>query len=134
MTLLSRLLVVFMPLVFLIGVSTASAQKKDPDLLTEKEIAEHPNLNNAFEAVQQLRPRFFRGSTTWTVEGSGGGHPDAGSDPSGGSSQSDGILVVVDGVRRGGVEELKIIPATEMLKLVILVVSSLQAMKSRMSG
>jgi hypothetical protein len=115
MSLTVRTIAVAVAMTALLRVSSSAAQKRDPYLLTQEEIASRQNIRTAFEAVQQLRPRFLRGSKTWTVETQGGaGHPESANDPSGGSSLSDGILVVVDGVRRGGVEELKGIAAADV--------------------
>jgi hypothetical protein len=105
---------------FLIAAAASSlaAQKHNPYLLTHDEIATRPNVMTAYEAVQQLRPRFFVGTKTVadfgssrSVMGTGGSTTD---DPSGGSSRSDGILVVIDGVQRGGVIELKQVSAAEV--------------------
>lgn len=50
------------------------------------------HVRTAYEAVQQLRPQFLR----WTR---------------GPEHSADGLVVYVDGVRRGGVEELNHLPA-----------------------
>jgi hypothetical protein len=94
--------------------SSLAAQKRNPYILTHDEIATRPNATTAYEAVQQLRPRFFVGTRNvgdlsgGSMGGMGGSTTD---DPSGGSSRSEGILVVIDGVRRGGVIELRQIAA-----------------------
>lgn len=93
-------------------VSEGAAQKRDPYLLTHDEIATHKDIRTAYEAVQQLRPRFFRGSKSFSPERgvtSSTSKPEEGQDPAGGTSPTDGILVVLDGSRRGGVAELKTI-------------------------
>jgi len=99
-------------------VSGLAAQKRSPYVLTQDEIATRPNVRTAYEAVQQLRPRFFVGSKTVgdfqssaSVMSNGAG---TANDPSGGSSRSDGILVVIDGVQRGGVIELKQVSAGDV--------------------
>jgi len=102
----------------LAGISSLAAQKKNPYLLTRDEIAATPHLETAYDAVQQLRPRFLRASKTFDLGGSmrassspAGGTQD---DPAGGSVQSAGILVVINGVRRGGVTELRAIRVQEI--------------------
>jgi len=101
----------------MVGVTRGVAQKKDPYLLTQEEIAPHKDIRTAFEAVQQLRPRFLRGHKSYSSEtamSSSASKPEAGGDPAGGSSASDGILVVVNGARRGGVAELRSIPIDQV--------------------
>ena len=91
-------------------VSEGAAQKRDPYLLTRDEIATHKDIRTAYEAVQQLRPRFLRGTKSFSDERrvtSSSSKPEEGQDPAGGTSPTDGILVVLDGSRRGGVAELK---------------------------
>ena len=117
MSSITRLGILAVALTSLFQVSTGAAQKSGPYFLTQADIAKHPDIHTAFEAVQQLRPRFLRGKASPANDGGGGGPAQpAGShdDPSGGSSQSDGILVVLDGVRVGGVAELKAIPADQV--------------------
>lgn len=97
--------------------SGLAAQKRSAYVLTQEEIATRPNIRTAYEAVQQLRPRFFVGTKTVGDFSGGPAAVTGGSttdDPSGGSSRSEGILVVVDGVRRGGVIELKQVSAAEV--------------------
>jgi len=105
---------------FLIAASASglAAQKRSPYLLTQDEIATRPNVRTAYEAVQQLRPRFFVGTKTVgdfqssaSVMSNGAS---TANDPSGGSSRSDGILVVIDGIQRGGVIELKQVQAADV--------------------
>jgi hypothetical protein len=97
--------------------SSLAAQKHSPYILTRDEIASRPNVTTAYEAVQQLRPRFFVGTKN-VGDLSGGSRGSMGGsttdDPSGGSSRSEGILVVIDGVRRGGVIELKQVSAADV--------------------
>ena len=93
-------------------VTEGAAQKRDPYVLTHDEIATHKDIRTAYEAVQQLRPRFLRGSKSFSAEQrvtSSSTKPEEGQDPAGGTSPTDGILVVLDGSRRGGVAELKTI-------------------------
>jgi len=100
-----------------VQVSAVAAQKRDPYTLLQAEIATHKDIRTAYEAVQQLRPRFLRGSRSYSPEGrltSSDDKPQAGSDPGGGTKASDGILVVLNGARRGGVDELKAIPVEQV--------------------
>lgn len=101
----------------IVGVSTSAAQKRDPYLLTQAEIATHDGIRTAFEAVQQLRPRFLHGSRSFSSEPkvtSSSSKPEDGESPTGGSSASDGILVVVNGSPRGGIADLKSIPVEQV--------------------
>lgn len=98
------------------------APKRDPYTLTAEEIAATPDLSTAYDAVQRLRPRFLRADKV--SSGSGPGAPivsngDATtSDPAGGDSRSQGIAVIVDGVRRGGgVAELRQIKASAVERI-----------------
>jgi hypothetical protein len=104
---------------WLFGISSSAAQKRDPYSLTHEEVTSRPDLKTAFDAVQQLRPRFLRSSkrvgpgteANPPVVGQPGG---AAENRAAGSAQDAGILVVVDGVQRGGITELKGIPVEEV--------------------
>lgn len=44
--------------------ATAAAQKSDPNKITAEEIAARPDVRNAWEAIQALRPKFMRQNRT----------------------------------------------------------------------
>ncbi len=88
-----------------------TAAQHDPYRLTHAEIADHSTIKTAYEAVEQLRPRFLHASHF-----TGGGNAGANSssphwtttdDPSGGDARSQGVMVVV----MGSVAELRHIAA-----------------------
>lgn len=68
------------------GGTGSGGPRRNPDVITRAEI-EGTDALSALEVVQQLRPTFLR--------------------PPG---QSDPVLVYVDGVRRGGLSELRSLP------------------------
>lgn len=86
------------------------AQKnKDPYFISQEEIAQHQDLKMAYDLIQRLRPRFFR--ATRASAGAAGAvstmpstTPD---EQTRGDVQSEGILVVVNGSKRGNIYELK---------------------------
>jgi hypothetical protein len=81
------------------GVSPAQAQKgRKNNVITAEEIAKS-GADNAYDLVKTLRPQWLRarGISTGMPDPSGGGV----SDPGG------GIMVYVDGVRVGGVDQLE---------------------------
>lgn len=76
--------------------STGSSERSSSnrDVLTRAEIdAAGPQIQTAYEAVQRLRPRFLRERS----------NPTAGI----GANRVDPIVVYINGVRRGGVAELR---------------------------
>ena len=99
----------------------AQTPKQDHNAITREEITEHPDFKNAFEVVRALRPQFLRASRATNSMGAGraAGMPTGSTrdDPSGGSIRSEGILVVIDGVRSGDVENLRTIPTDRILEI-----------------
>lgn len=83
----------------LVGVSSAQAQKgRRSNLISAEEVAKS-SASTAYDLVKTLRPQWLRarGISTGQPDPSGGGV----SDPGG------GIMVYVDGMRRGTVDELE---------------------------
>src|SRR5438045_5124031 len=74
-----------------------SAPRSSSNLLTRQEIAESP-YQNAYEVVEKLRPAFLRARTT----SSGPGYTP---------------VVYVDGLRKGGTEQLRAIPTREVVEI-----------------
>ncbi|HEX7048569.1 MAG TPA: TonB-dependent receptor plug domain-containing protein [Longimicrobiales bacterium] len=66
------------------------------DVLTAAEISEHPDIRNAYDAVQRLRPLFLRQRGQTSIRNYG----------------ADQIKVYVDGVQAGGIEFLRQINIT----------------------
>lgn len=77
--------------------SRMTAEPPDRRVLTAEEISTIPVVT-AYEAVQRLRPQFLR----WTR---------------GPEDPAHRLLVYVDGLRRGGVEELNRLPASLVLEI-----------------
>ena len=74
-----------------VGVSAAEAQgRRNRNLITEEEITKNP-ASDAYELVKSLRP-------AWLTNARG--------ISSGGLNEGAGIVVYVDGIRTGGVDEL----------------------------
>lgn len=103
----------FIPLTVLVLLVTACASAGSAgtsgtsDVITSEELRSVEGVSTAYDAIQRLRPRFLRGRT-----GTFGTR--AAADPlSRSSSAGDGSQVVVylDGVRLGGVSELRRINA-----------------------
>lgn len=69
----------------------------DPDLLTRADF-EQTNANNAFEAIERLRPQWLRRRTTSSVTQPEGDYP----------------LVYVDNVRAGDINVLPTIPIDDI--------------------
>jgi len=90
--------------------SPLQAQNKDPYFIRHDEIAQHPDLKNAYDLILRIRPRFFRG-TRASAGGAGASStipstttPD---EQTRSDIKSEGILVVVNGSRRGNIFELR---------------------------
>lgn len=116
----------------------AAAPRRTPFVLTAAEIAEAPGVQNAYDAVQQLRPHFLRarGAVTTSAGGllgggrsrptsrgngqgqggqpsnSGGAPPPESSGPS--MPEDVGILVYVDRQRYGRIHTLRDIPVVSI--------------------
>jgi hypothetical protein len=99
----------------------AQKPKQDHNAITREEITGHPDLKNAFEVVRALRPQFLRASRASNSMGAGlpAGMPTGSTtdDPSGGSIRTQGILVIIDDVRSGGVENLRTVPTDRILEI-----------------
>jgi hypothetical protein len=89
-------------------VQPAHAQKKQRDLITAEEIAKNPAAD-AYQLVQSLRPAWFRtrGAASASVS----------ADAMGNATVPGGIVVYVDGIKVGGVEELKNVSSDRVLEL-----------------
>lgn len=85
------------------GSSQVASRLPVSRVLRAEEIATIP-VTTAYEAVRQLRPQFLR-----STRGPGDSAPR--------------VVVYVDGVRRGGVEELKRVPASLVLEIRFLTAS-----------
>lgn len=105
----------FLTLVALFGLGTAAhaqdsaaAHKKpprrDPSIITAEEIAEAPrNIRDAYELVKMLRPRFFEHHSV-------GGFGQS-------SAWGEGPGVVFDDTPRGGVDNLRNIPLSNVREI-----------------
>ncbi len=77
--------------------SQPAAERGSSDLLTRQEIAAIP-ADNAFDAVQRLRPEFLRERAT-------------------GFGNSERPVVYINGIRQGGVEVLRSIAASSVSEI-----------------
>ncbi len=78
------------------GAGAPEAPRPNPNLITAEEIA-GAHVQNAFEAVRQLRPRFLM--------------------THGGTTSTHGVQVMVDDVPRGGVSALGSINASDVVEI-----------------
>lgn len=86
------------------GASTDDAPRRSRDVITAAEIvALGPQIQTALDAVQQLRPHFLRERA----------NPTAGV----GAARVEPVVVYVNGVRRGGVQELSRIRPEEVVTI-----------------
>ncbi len=104
-------------LVTAVGAGCASAAEANGTQLSSEVIAAEEiatvEVNNAFEAVQRLRPQFLRTRGTATVQSAG---PEG--QPTGRATTSGTELVVyVDNVRLGGVEALRNVSARRVQEI-----------------
>ena len=85
---------------------TAAAPRSSPNLITRDEIMSTP-VDNAYDAVQRLRPAFLRpktiAGTAQNVNGSTVVH--------------DYAVVYIDGIRKGGFEFLRSLPTREIAEV-----------------
>ena len=79
----------------------------DRYLITAEEIA-NVNVGNAFEAVERLRPQWFREQNQRSISGGGPGEPDIG---------TQGLVTYIDGIRAGGPDALRSIPASTVVEM-----------------
>jgi hypothetical protein len=82
---------------------TSAAPKPGPNLITADEIA-RVNVQNAYEAVQKLRPAMLRQRQVASANGQGGVMKDA---PTGSSVAAGEVMVYMDNTRLGDVEQLR---------------------------
>jgi hypothetical protein len=80
---------------------TPARPRKDPNLITEQEVATRPTLT-ARQIIEQLRPQFLRVRGTTTL---------------GNASTQDVIWVYVDGTRFGNLEVLSNISGNEIREI-----------------
>ena len=73
----------------------AEAQKRDRYVITAEEIAEKPDITNAYEAVQRLRPNFLRVVRSKRNEGVPGSEPAA------------SAVLYIDDMRQPSLEDLR---------------------------
>ncbi len=78
------------------GAGAPEAPRPNPNLITAEEIA-NAHVQNALDAVRQLRPRFLM--------------------TQGGTTRSHGVQVMVDEVPRGGASALGSINASDILEI-----------------
>jgi hypothetical protein len=83
------------------AVPASNRPRKDPNLITEQEIASRPTLT-ARQIIEQLRPQFLRVRGTTTL---------------GNAATQDVIWVYVDGTRHGTLEVLSNIGANEIREI-----------------
>jgi hypothetical protein len=89
--------------------AVSNGPKPSPNLITADEIA-RVNAQNAYEAVQKLRPAMLRPRQVASANGQGG--VSQGSPAKSGTATTSGELVVyVDGTRLGDIGQLRGIPA-----------------------
>ncbi len=83
------------------AVPAPARQRRDPNAITEQEIATRPTLT-ARQVIEQLRPQFLRVRGTTTL---------------GNAATQDVIWVYVDGTRHGNLEVLNNISANEVREI-----------------
>ncbi len=83
------------------AVTAPNRPRKDPNLITEQEIASRPTLT-ARQVIEQLRPQFLRVRGTTTL---------------GNAASQDVIWVYLDGTRYGTLEVLNNISANEVREI-----------------
>ncbi len=98
--------------------------KRDKYVLTAEEIAERPDVINAYDAVKLLRPQFlkttrFKGPLGSRTEGGGYPPDDMGTPPgqSGGSSSGTSAVLYIDEIRQPTVEDMQHIRAADVLEI-----------------
>ena len=91
------------------GGSAAAQKKGDRYRLTQADLAEAgSSINTAYDAIQQLRPHWFRGPSGRTASQSTG-------DPLSMPGVNSGMPVVyIDGNRQNGIESLRTISAAKV--------------------
>lgn len=82
---------------------SSATPKPGPNLITADEIA-RVNVQNAYEAVQKLRPAMLRQRQVASANGQGGVMKDA---PTGSSVAAGEVMVYMDNTRLGDVEQLR---------------------------
>jgi hypothetical protein len=83
--------------------TTQAGRPANQDVITQEEIQQAPGASTAYEVVRLLRPQFLYHRGVQSVR-----QP---VDPSA------GILVYVDGVRSGGIDQLRSIPADQVAEI-----------------
>ncbi|HKJ92396.1 MAG TPA: hypothetical protein VJ957_04465, partial [Longimicrobiales bacterium] len=83
--------------------TTRAGRPADPNVITQDEIQTVPASSTAYDVVRLLRPQFLYRRGVQSIR-----------DP---VDPSAGILVYVDGVRVGGVDELKSIPSDQVQQI-----------------
>ncbi|HKJ92352.1 MAG TPA: hypothetical protein VJ957_04245 [Longimicrobiales bacterium] len=81
------------------GANGASGPKRSSDVITQEEIQQATGLSTAYDAVQRLRPQFLRLRGPGTITG------------------SEGLVVFVDGMQQGGIEELRRIDISQVKQI-----------------
>lgn len=84
--------------------TSGGGPKPGPNLITADEIA-RANVQNAYEAVQKLRPSMLRQRQIASADGQGGVR--SGSRPSGTGVSAGEVVVYMDNTRVGNVEQLR---------------------------
>ncbi len=86
--------------------TAVEAQRGDRNRLTAEEIAEKPEITNAYDAVRVLRPNFLR------VRSSGSWRTESGAGPG-----ARGPVVYLDEMRYGGVSDLRNLRVDELVEI-----------------
>jgi hypothetical protein len=86
--------------------------RRQRNLITAEEIATRPGESNAYDLVRSLRPTWFntRGVASGMLSGDGNG----------GVTDNAGIAVFVDGVKMGGLDQLRPIEADRIQEMRLL--------------
>jgi hypothetical protein len=90
--------------------STSAGPKAGPNLITADEVA-RANVQNAYEAVQKLRPAMLRPRQMASANGQGGVMKDA---PTGSSVAAGEVMVYMDNTRLGDITQLRGISASSI--------------------
>jgi len=88
--------------------TAAEAQKGDSNTLTAEEIAEHPDVAKAYDAIQRLRPKWLRTRPTGNTRGTDG---------SPFSNKKEPAVYVNENPWTGGLADLKNLPAADILEM-----------------
>jgi hypothetical protein len=93
------LLLMLAPVVSCASGGQSAGPSRNRDIITAEEVA-RTTFSTAYEVVESLRPEFMRSRST-----------------SMGTGQSDNAVVYIDGVRAGGLNELRRVPREQIQEI-----------------